>query len=45
MAGDPATRQAMDDIPWQDLVAADYDRDYRPLEQFGLERYVVKSDG
>jgi len=45
MASDPATRQAMDDIPWQDLVAADHDRDYRPLEQFGLEKYVVKSDG
>lgn len=45
MAGDPATRQAMDDIPWQNLVAADHDRDYRPLEQFGLEKYVVKPDG
>lgn len=45
LASDPATRQAMDDIPWQDLVAADHDRDYRPLERFGLEKYVVKSEG
>lgn len=45
LASDPATRQAMDEIPWQEVVAADHDRDYRPLEQFGLEKYVVKSDG
>lgn len=45
LASDPATRQAMEDIPWQDVVSADHDRDYRPLEQIGLEKYVVKSDG
>lgn len=43
LTADPQMRALMNDIPWANLVAADYRRDYQPLEQFGLDKYVVDS--
>ena len=43
LMADPEMRALMNDIPWANPVAADYRRDYQPLEQFGLDKYVVNS--
>lgn len=36
-------RALLDAVQLADPVAADYARDYQPLQQLGLEKYVVKS--
>jgi phosphonate transport system substrate-binding protein len=41
MADDPAGQQLLKDIAMPRPVAADYARDYQPLERFRLDRYVV----
>jgi phosphonate transport system substrate-binding protein len=43
LMADPGMRALMNDIPWANPVVADYRRDYQPLEQFGLDKYVVNS--
>ena len=43
LMADPEMRALMNDIPWANPVVADYRRDYQPLEQFGLDKYVVNS--
>jgi phosphonate transport system substrate-binding protein len=43
MAADPSLKALMGDIPWTSVVRADYNRDYKPLEKFGLEEYVVRA--
>jgi phosphonate transport system substrate-binding protein len=43
LVADRDMRELMNDIPWVNPVAADYARDYQPLESFGLDRYVVNS--
>jgi hypothetical protein len=40
---DRGMRELMNDIPWVNPVSADYTRDYKPLESFGLDKYVVNS--
>lgn len=40
---DRGMRELMNDIPWANPVPADYARDYKPLESFGLDKYVVNS--
>ena len=43
MAADPSLKPLMGDIPWGTIVRADYARDYKPLEKFGLDEYVVRA--
>jgi hypothetical protein len=40
---DAGMRELMNDIPWVNPMSADYARDYKPLESFGLDKYVVNS--
>lgn len=43
MAADPTLKALFGDIPWTSVVRADYARDYKPLEKFGLDDYVVRA--
>jgi hypothetical protein len=43
MAADPSLKALFSDIPWSSVVRADYARDYKPLEKFGLDDYVVRA--
>lgn len=43
MATDPALSALFGDVPWTKLVRADHARDYKPLEKFGLDEFVVKA--
>lgn len=42
MAGDDAGRRILNEVQMPKPVQADYARDYKPLEQLGLDRYVVR---
>lgn len=44
MAGDPAGRELLKAVQLPDPVAADHVRDYAPLSQYNLERYVVNNE-
>lgn len=43
MAADPSLKALLGDIPWTSIVRADYARDYKPLEKFGLDDFVVRA--
>ena len=45
MARDPAGRELLRDIQMPDPVVADQRRDYAPLADIRLERYVVNAEG
>jgi len=42
MAKDPGGRALLSQVQMPNPVSADYARDYRPLEKYRLERYVVR---
>lgn len=44
MAGDPSGQEALDAIGLTQPAAADYVRDYQPLERLHLDRYLVNTD-